>query len=439
MPEPLSVETEQLPKSQVGMTIEVPAETVDATYDKVLNRLTSRAKIEGFRPGRAPRSLVEARVGKAAIREEVVELMVPDVVRRALEERSIDPIESPDVEVLELERGRPARLKATVSVMPEVQLGDAPPVEVPTAPVEITDEMVERRLEDVRQPLAEITPVEREARLGDLALIDVEVDVDGNVVESESRKAMEADLKEGVLLPELLEVLPGTFVGEARAAKVKFPDDYSEPMLAGKEATINVTLQGVKEKVLPPLDDALAKQLSNGEHETVESFRAATRAALEQSAREMAKLERESAVVAALVDASSVDVPVALVDRELTYQLESMERSLNRQGLKLERYFEYLGRTIDQWVAQERPEAEARLKVDLVLGEYAKRQGLEPSDEEVMQYLEEQAGEDDELKGQVDELKKSESAKRYFASRLRRRRVLDRLVEVGGASAPTTV
>jgi trigger factor len=438
MSEPLSVETEQLPKSQVGMTIEVPAETVDATYDKVLNRLTSRAKIEGFRPGRAPRSLVEARVGKAAIREEVVELMVPDVVRRALAERSIDPIESPDVEVLELERGRPARLKATVSVMPEVQLGDAPAVEVAAASVEITDEMVERRLEDVRQPLAEITPVEREARLGDLALIDVEVDVDGNVVESESRKAMEADLKEGVLLPELLEVLPGTFVGETRAAKVKFPDDYSEPLLAGKEATINVTLQGVKEKILPPLDDALAKQLSNGEHETVESFRAATRAALEQSAREMAKLERESAVVAALVDASSVDVPVALVDRELTYQLESMERSLNRQGLKLERYFEYLGKTIDQWVAQERPDAEARLKVDLVLGEYAKRHGLEPSDEEVMQYLEEQASEDDELKGQVDELKKSESARRYFGSRLRRRRVLDRLVEVGGASASST-
>jgi trigger factor len=286
----------------------------------------------------------------------------------------------------------------------------------------------------MRQPLAEITPVEREARLGDLALIDVEVDVDGNVVVSETRKAMEADLKEGVLLPELLEVLPGTFVGETRTAKVKFPDDYSEPMLAGKEATINVTLQGVKEKVLPPLDDALAKQLSNGEHETVESFTAATRAALQQSAREMAKLERESAVVAALVDASSVDLPVALVDRELTYQLESMERSLNRQGLKLERYLEYLGKTIDQWVAQERPEAEARLKVDLVLGEYAKRQGLEPSDEEVMQYLEEQAGEDEELKGQVDELKKSESARRYFASRLRRRRVLNRLVEGAGRS-----
>jgi len=432
---PISVVTEKLPKSQVGMTIEVPVETVDATYEKVLSRLTSSAKIEGFRPGRAPRSLVEARIGPAVLREEVVETMVPAVVSQALQEKSIDPIENPDVEVLELERGKPARLKATVSVMPEVTLGEVSAVDAPSAPVEITEEMVERRLEDLRQPLAEITPVEREARSGDLVVIDVEVEVDGVVVESETRKAMEADLKEGVLLPELLAVLPGTFVGETREASVKFPDDYSDPQLAGKLATIRVTLQGVKEKVLPPLDDALAKQLSNGEQEDAESFRASTRAALEESARQMEKLDRESAVVRALVEASSVEVPVALVDRELTSQLESMERTLNRQGLKLDRYLEYLGKTIDQWVAQERPEAEARLKIDLVLGEYAKRNQLEPTDEEVMGFLEEQAGEDDELKGQVDELKKSQSARRYFASRLRRRRVLDHLVEVAKASA----
>jgi trigger factor len=434
MPEPLSVVTEQLPKSQVGITIEVPAATVEATYDRVLNRLTSKAKIEGFRPGRAPRSLVEARLGPAVVREEVVELMVPEVLRQALEERSIDPIESPDVEVLELERGRPARLKATVSVMPEVKLGDVPAIDEPPQAIEVTEEMVERRLEDIRQPLAEITPVEREARTGDVVVIDVEVEVDGAVVESETRKAMEAELKEGVLLPELLAVIPGSFVGDTQSASVKFPDDYSDPQLAGKEATIRVTIQGVKEKVLPALDDAMAKQLSNGEHESVESLRSSTRAALEESAKEIAKLDREHAVVTGLVEASSVDVPVALVDRELTSQLESMERTLNRQGLKLDRYFEYMGKSIDQWVAEERPAAEQRLKVDLVLGEYAKRQELEPSDEEVMRFLEEQAGQDDELKGQVEELKKSQSARRYFASRLRRRRVLDRLAE-GAASS----
>jgi trigger factor len=149
----------------------------------------------------------------------------------------------------------------------------------------------------------------------------------------------------------------------------------------------------------------------------------------------MAKLQREQEIVKAVVEASSVDVPQALVDRELTSQLESLDRSLGRQGLKLERYFEYLGKTVDQWMAEERPEAEARLKVDLVLGEFAKQEAIEPSDDEVVAFLEDQAARDDELKGQVAELKRSASARRYFASRLRRLRVLERLVEVAGSAS----
>jgi trigger factor len=433
MPAALSVVTEQLPKSQVGMTIEVPTELVDATYERVLNRLVSRARIEGFRPGRAPRALVEARLGPAVVREEVVEAMVPEVMRQALEEKSIDPIDNPDVEVLELERGRPARLKATISVMPEVTLADITTLHPDLHGHDVTEEMLERRLEDVRQPMAEITPVEREARLGDIAIIDVEVEVDGEVIESETQKAMEAELKEGVLLPELLAVLPGTFVEETREAKVTFPQTNSDPKLAGKNATIRVTLRGVKEKILPPLDDALAKILSNGAHETVESYRESARQELEESVRAMEKLEREQEVVRALVEASSVEVPQTLVDRELTSQLESMERTLNRQGLKLERYLEYVGKTLDEWMAEQRPDAEARLKVDLVLAEFARRENLEPSDEEVINFLEEQATQDDELKGQVAELKASPSARRYFASRLRRARVLERLLEISGA------
>jgi trigger factor len=412
------------------MTIEVPTETVDATFERVLNRLVSRAKIEGFRPGKAPRALVESRLGAAAVREEVVEAMVPEVIRQALAEKSIDPIDNPDVEVLVLERGSPAKLKATITVMPEVTLADVTTLHPDLHGHEVTDEMLTRRLEDVREPMAEITPVEREVRAGDIAIIDVEVEADGELVESESRTAMEAELKEGVLLPELLAVLPGTFVDETREAKVTFPETYSEPKLAGKNATIRVTLRGVKEKILPPLDDALAKILSNGAHETVDSYRESVRQELEESVRAMEKLEREQEVVRALVEASSVEVPQTLVDRELTSQLESMERSLNRQGLKLDRYLEYLGKTLDEWIADQRPDAEARLKIDLVLAEYARREKLEPTDEEAASFLEEQAAQDEELKGQVAELKKSPSAQRYFASRLRRQRVLERLVQV---------
>ena len=431
----LSVVTERLPKSQVGMTIEVPAEVVDATYDRVLNRLASRAKIEGFRPGRAPRALVEARIGAAVLREEVVETMVPEVVRQALDDKSIDPIDNPDVEVLELERGRPARLKATISVMPEVTLADVTKLEVepPDHTHEVTDEMLERRLEDLREPMAEITPVEREVRTGDIAVIDIEVEVDGKIVESETRKATEAEVREGVLLPELIAVLPGSFIDETREANVKFPESYSNPELAGKEATIRVTVRGVKEKLLPALDETLVMSLTGGKQESVEAYRQSVRDELEESARAVAKMDREQAVVKALVDASSVEVPEALVERELTSELESLERSLNRQGLKLDRYLEYLGKTIDEWMAGQRPDAEARLKVDLVLGEYARREGLEPSDEDVVKFLEEQAGTDDELKGQVAELKKSSAARRYFASRLRRIRVLEHLLKNAGS------
>ena len=433
-PEQLSVVTERLPKSQVGITIEVPAEVVNATYDRVLNRLASRAKIEGFRPGRAPRALVEARIGPAALREEVVDTMVPEVVQQALTEKSIDPIDNPDVEVLELERGRPARLKATISVMPDVDLADITKltVEPPDHTHEVTDEMLERRLADLREPLAEITPVEREVRVGDIAVIDIEVEVGGQRVESESRKATEADVREGVLLPELVAALPGTFVDETREVKVNFPADYSNPELAGREATIRVAVRGVKEKTLPPLDDALVKSLTNGKQETVEAYTRAVREQLEESAEAVEKIDREQSVVKALVDASSVDVPEALVDRELTSELESLERSLNRQGLKLDRYMQYLGKSIDEWMDSQRPEATARLKADLVLREYARREGLEPSDDEVDGFLEEQAGVDEELKGQVADLKKSSAARRYFASRLRRRRVLDKLVQVAG-------
>src|SRR6202158_1809294 len=219
--------------------------------------------------------------------------MVPEVIRQAMLEKSIDPIDNPDVEVLVLERGSPAKLKATITVMPEVTLADITTLHPDLHGHDVTDEMLKRRLEDLREPMAEITPVEREARAGDIAIIDVEVEVDGELVESESRKAMEAELKEGVLLPELLALLPGTFVDETREAKVTFPETYEDPKLAGKNSTIRVTLRGVKEKVLPPLDDALAKVLSNGAHETVDSYRESVRKELEESVRAMEELERD--------------------------------------------------------------------------------------------------------------------------------------------------
>jgi trigger factor len=147
-------------------------------------------------------------------------------------------------------------------------------------------------------------------------------------------------------------------------------------------------------------------------------------------------MAREQAVVKALVEASAVDVPDTLVERELASHLDSLERSLSRQGLRLDRYLEYLGKTPEMWIAEERPEAEARLKVDLVLDEFAKRDKIEPSDEDVDRFIEEEASKDAELKDRIDELKRGPNSRRYFASRLRRLRVLERLGEIAGTGTP---
>jgi len=161
------------------------------------------------------------------------------------------------------------------------------------------------------------------------------------------------------------------------------------------------------------------------------------RADLEEASKAMAKLAREQALVKALVDSSEVELPDALVERELASQLESMERSLARQGLRLDRYLEYLGKTVPQWAQDERPDAERRLKVDLVLDEYARREGIEPSEDEVDKFVDEEAARDEDLAGNVAELKRSPSAHRYFHSRLRRIRVLDHLAESGETQPET--
>ena len=422
------VVAENLPGSQVGLTIEIPRAAVDAAYERVLSRLAQRAKIEGFRPGKAPRALVEARLGPAAVREEVIESLVPQVVTQVIEERSIDAIDAPQVDVLEFERGRPARLSARVSVYPDVRLPDLDAVKVEEPPAEITDEDVQSRIDELLDRLAQIEPVEREVRAGDLIVADLDVEVDGRTRESEARRAMEIEIKEGVLIPELLAVVPGKRVGDVAEATTTLPDDHSDSELAGKEATLRMTVQGVKEKRVPELTPGVAEQLSGGEQKTVEDFRDAVREDLEKTARRVAELAFEQAVVKAVVEASEVEVPASLVQKEAEHQLEQLEERVTRRGLRLDQYLAYLGQSREQWIEAAKPEAADRLKVDLVLEEIIRREKIEPGDQEIDEYMAEMAEEDPEVKAQLDRLKSSRAARDYFKHRLQRLRTLQMLV-----------
>jgi trigger factor len=424
----VSVVTETLPGSQVGLTIEVPQAEVDGAYERVLQRLSQRVRIGGFRPGKAPRALVEARLGASAIREEVIEVLVPPAVDQALREREIEAIDRPQVEIQELERGRPARFTAKVSVMPEVTLPDLDTLQVERQSTEVDDDMVERRILELRERLAEVEPVEREAQLGDVVVGDLKVSVDGEEVASESRTASEIELREGVVIPELLQAIPGRKAGEVAVADITMPDEHPEPELQGKPARLEVTVQGVKQKTVPELTDEVAQQLSGGEQQTAEDLRRTVREDLVEQARRLDELGFEQAAVKAVVEAAQVEVPESLVEREIDRELEDLERRLGRRGLLLDRYLEYTKKSQEEYRAGLREDAESRVKVDLVLEQVGRKLEIEPSEEEVTEYLQSEAEKDPELKGQMDRLSGMSAARDYFRHRLTRLKVLEALV-----------
>ena len=426
------VSTEQLPGSQIGLTVEVPQAEVDKAYDRVLQRLQQKVKIEGFRPGKAPRELVEARVGPAALREEAIDLLVPEIVTEVMREQDIDAIDRPRVDIQEFERGRPARFSAKVSVYPEVKLPDLDSLQVEAPKQEVTEELVDRRVEELRDRLAEITPVDRPAQDGDIVVADIDVTVDGKEVPGEQRRAIEAEVKEGVLIPELLAVVRGRSAGEVAEADITLAEDHVEEELRSKPAHVRFTVQGVKEKVLPPLDDELAKQLTEGKQETVEGLRQAIREDLTQASERLGELAFEQAVVKDVVDRSEIEIPEALVDHEVAHQLEDLEQRLQQQGLRLDRYLSYLQKTPEQWVEETRPNAADRLKVDLVLEAAGKQLGIDPTDDQVSEYMRGEVQKDDELKDRYLELVGNRNVRDYFKHRLRRLQILEKLVEQAG-------
>ena len=431
----LSIKRENLPGSQVGLTIEVPSTDVDAAFERTLNRLAQRVKVQGFRPGKAPRALVEAKLGVEALRDEVIEELVPKIVGQAIADEKIDSIDRPRVDIIELDRGKPAKLLATVSVMPVVKLADLSALKVERNTTEVSNDMVERRLTELLNQLGEIEPVDREVREGDIVVADLEVSAEGKPVPSADRKGIELEVVEGELIPEVRKELPGHKVGDEVTVEVMMAADHKDAELAGKLSTLKFTIHGVKERKRPALTDEIAKQLSGGEQESVLAFRGAVRADLEERAKQVDSLAHEQAVVKAVVEGSSVDVPAFLIDRVVERQQHDLEHRLSDQGLKLDRYFAYTGSSLGDWQTKARPDAEARLKVDIILEEVTRREGIEPTEEEVAEHLRAEASKDEELNGQVNQLLKSVAALDYFRHRLTRVRTVARLTELASGAA----
>jgi len=419
---------ERTEKNTVVMEVEVDAERFDKAIHKAYKKLVKQVNVPGFRRGKAPRRVMENYIGKAALYNEAVELVVPEAYVEALEQTGVEPIAQPEVELVHVEEGEPVKFKATVKVKPEVELGQYTGLEVTEVPVEVTGEEVDRELEGLRNKYAQLVNVEEgTVQKGDMATIDFTGRVDGEEFEGGKASDYVLEIGSGSFIPGFEEQLEGMAAGETKVISVTFPEDYHNKELAGKEAEFTVTVKALKRKELAPLDDEFAKDVS--EFDTLEELRADVLNNLKKAAEERAEQAKRTEVVSKAVDNAQVELPEEMVNDQVESMVKDMERSLMMQGLSMENYFKYTDSNLEQLKENFRPEAERTEKTALVLDAIAKKEGIEVTEEDVEKKIKEMAGQYQQDPENLKKILEGQNQLEYLKKGIAREKTVDFLLE----------
>jgi len=378
----LSVSVERKPGSLVELRIEASAPQVDQAVADAIRRLGGRVRIPGFRPGKAPAQIVERVIGWEAIKQEAIDALLPRMYSDALDQEKVEPVGEPEVKLGDFERSQPFSFTATVTVLPEVELGSyLEELRVPEEKTEITEERVDEVIEELRRRHSDLVRVEdRPAQHGDVLRATLTMRR-GDEVISQDQEERDVEIDRERLLPGLADALIGMKAGDTKTTGITLPEDFSREELRGQAVDVEITVEEVRERHLPPLDDSLAKL--DGHGETVEELRAHYRERLREVAEREDEERYESQVLEALRDRVTIDVPEALVDREIDNQLAEMQVQLAGAGLQLERFLEYSGQTLEQVRGQRREGAVQRVKLDLALQALASAEGVEIDEADV--------------------------------------------------------
>ncbi|HEX3606867.1 MAG TPA: trigger factor [Candidatus Dormibacteraeota bacterium] len=386
----LTVSVERQPGSQVQLSVEAPASEVETAVQQALRRLSGQVRLPGFRPGKAPATLVERAVGWDAVRREAADKLIPTLYLRALAQAGVQAVGDPDeLEVGDFERGKPVTFTARVTVQPEIELGDYPSIRVDEEVTEITEEKLDTALEEVRKGHAELVEVDdRPAQAGDVVTAVLGMVRDGEVLAEPEERDVELDREK--VLPGLVEGILGLSIGESSSSEVVLPEDYSREELRGATVTFDATVNKIRERRLPPLDDNLAVIDKNGE--TLEELREHYRKVLAEAAERIDRERYEAQVLTAFRDSVSFDVPDMMIEREIDRQLRDTEMRLAQAGMRFDRYLEYTGQTIDKIRGEAREPATMRVKLELVLDALATAEGIEVDHSQIDREVERLAG-----------------------------------------------
>jgi trigger factor len=373
---------ERLENNTVVLDVEVDAEQLDKAMDQAYRKLVKKVSVPGFRKGKAPRIIFENFVGKEALYNEAIELVVPEAYIQAVSETGVEPVSQPQLELEQLEDGKPVKFKATVRVKPDVNLGRYLGVQVTKPKVEVTEQDVENELKKLQERHAQLINLEEGAvENGDIAVIDFVGKKDG--VEFEGGKGTDYHLEIGsnTFVPGFEDQLVGVAVGETKEITVTFPEDYPNEDLKGQDAVFTVTVKGIKRKQQAALDDEFAKDVS--EFDTLEEFKADLLNKLKEAAEQRAKQQVMNQAVQKAVENAEVDIPEEMVDTRVAEMVENMERRLMAQGMDMENYLKYTGSTLDDLKNNLRDDARRGVKTTLVLEAIANKENIEVSDEDL--------------------------------------------------------
>lgn len=376
------VKWEKVDDTRVAIEVEIAADSLERALNQAYKKVVQKVNLPGFRKGKAPRHVLERRLGPGVLFDEATELLVPDAYEQAVAEAGLKALGRPEIELLQLEQGKPFIFKATVEVAPEVVLGEYLGIEATLQTGEVSEEEVDRHLEQQRRRQARLQVVE-EGILGngDLAIIDFTGFIDGVPFEGGEAEGYSLEIGSGSFIAGFEEQLAGLRCGEEKDVAVTFPVDYHAAHLAGREAVFKVLVREIKRKVYPALDDAFAAEVS--EFATLDEFKADVRNKLKAAAEKKAHEELTEQVVEAVTANASVPAPEVLVEKEIGRLLGEMEHFLRLQGLSLDKYLSFSGKSLPELREEKREEARGNVKTGLVLEAVAQKEGIEVSDEEV--------------------------------------------------------
>lgn len=407
----MSVQVEKLEKSMAKLTIEVSAEDFSAAMDKAYQKNRGRISLPGFRKGKAPRAMIEKMYGPSIFYEDAANFVIPDAYEAGAEESGLEFVAQPEIDVEQMEKGKPFIFTAVVAVKPEVTLGDYKGIEVEEKTAEVTEEEVAEEIDKAREKNSRMVTVDdRAAQDGDTVVIDFDGYVDGEQFEGGKAEDYTLVLGSHTFIDNFEDQLVGKSIGDDVEVHVTFPDQYQAEELQGKPAVFQVKMKEIKVKELPELDDDFAQDVSDCD--TLEEYQNETREKLLKMKEDEAKREQEDEIIGKIIENAEMEIPEKMVEAQTRQMTQEFAQRLQAQGLSLEQYMQLTGQTPQKMMEELQPQALQRIQSRLVLEAVVAAENLEASEEEYEKEMENMAEmyqmEVDKLKDMIGEDEKKQ-------------------------------